>query len=628
MNTGLDLLFKTDIDPEIVTSIVELSAEVIWILQGEFHVCHASKNHKKKFDIPERVSSDFWTSHIHPDDKERVLENFSAVLKNKKKDVFEYQYRFKGKGGIYYTILDKLKFIRNRSGKVVTVISVWKDVSEAVQKQCELENILKTIEMDRSRFKLISEMSNAAMWELDFGTQKMSWFAGSNALDEFGLNKAIYTHDDWKESIHPEDRERVIKYFDYVLTSGTRRFVDVYRVRKVEGTFAWMMDQATIIRDDNGVPIRALGGWMDITRERTREQVLEKALHYQRTSNEQLMLSEANLNATINNTTLLVWSVNKDFTLIAFNEPVKNYFQSMYGIELKQGEKIIRDDATDPEAIRLGKRWAKRYARALAGEIFNESQQVGDRHLSYSLSPIVGRNGITGVSVFAEDVTERLQKERELANANKTIGELKLMALRSVMNPHFIFNALNSIQFFIAKNDRLNAINYLSTFSKLIRGILTNSVNNKVKLSEEIELLKHYVNLELLRFENKFEFILSIGPELELDNIEIPSLLIQPYVENAILHGLYNKSSKGTLKISVREDRDFVLFEIEDNGVGREMARKLRQQNFPQHKSMGTVLTEERLKLINLEEKASFEIIDLFDKEKPAGTLVKIWVAM
>jgi sensor histidine kinase YesM len=200
--------------------------------------------------------------------------------------------------------------------------------------------------------------------------------------------------------------------------------------------------------------------------------------------------------------------------------------------------------------------------------------------------------------------------------------------LRSVMNPHFIFNALNSIQFFIAKNDRRNAINYLSTFSKLIRGILTNSVNNKVKLSEEIELLRHYVNLELLRFENRFEFMLSISPDLDVDNIEIPSLLIQPYVENAILHGLYNKPAKGTLKISVREDRDFVLFEIEDDGVGRETAQKLRQQNFPQHKSMGTILTEERLKLINLEEKASLEIIDLFEGQKSAGTLVRIWVAM
>jgi hypothetical protein len=177
--------------------------------------------------------------------------------------------------------------------------------------------------------------------------------------------------------------------------------------------------------------------------------------------------------------------------LIAFNDPVKNYFLTNFDITLTAGEKIVDDDVEDPTLMRLRKTWAKRYQRALAGEVFKESHQSGDRFLDYSLSPIIGAHGITGVSVFAEDVTERIQKEGELAMANKTISELKLMALRSVMNPHFVFNALNSIQFFISKNDRRNAITYMSTFSKLIRGILTNSVSNKVKLSEEIELLTH-----------------------------------------------------------------------------------------------------------------------------------------
>jgi PAS domain S-box-containing protein len=627
VSKGLNV-YNADLDPMIISSIFELSSEIVWVLHGKERRCFASQEQKVKFDIPEELSADFWLSRIHPDDKERVLEEFNKAAKDKKTVYYQIQYLFKGQNGTYHHILDKIKFIRNKSGRLVSLVTVWKDISEVVTKQAKLENTHSAMELDRSRFKLISEMSNAAMWELDFQTGRMNWFAGSNALEEFGLNKENYSLDDWKQSIHSEDRERVLRYFDYTIASRSRRFVDVYRVRKVEGSFAWMMDQATIIRNDNGEAIRALGGWMDITRERTREQVLEKALQYQRNLNEQLMLSEANLNATINNTTLLVWSVNKDHTLIAFNEPVKNYFQNNYRLELKPGERMIRDDQQDVESMRLKKKWAKRYERALRGEVFKESEHIGDRHMEYSLSPIIGRNGITGVSIFAEDVSERIQKERELVNANKTIGELKLMALRSAMNPHFVFNALNSIQFFIAKNDRLNAISYLSTFSKLIRGILTNSVSNKVKLSEEIELLKHYVNLELLRFENKFDFILTIAPEIEVETIEIPSLLIQPYVENAILHGLYNKPTKGTLKISVHEDKDSLLFEIEDDGVGREAARKLRQQNFPQHKSMGTILTEERLRLINLEEKASYEIIDLFNEGKSSGTLVKIWVAM
>jgi sensor histidine kinase YesM len=131
----------------------------------------------------------------------------------------------------------------------------------------------------------------------------------------------------------------------------------------------------------------------------------------------------------------------------------------------------------------------------------------------------------------------------------------------------------------------------------------------------------------MVRFENKFEFVLDIDPGLDLDNIEIPSLLIQPYVENAILHGLYSKSEKGLLTISVKNDGDRVLFCVEDNGIGRKAAQALRAKNFPKHKSMGTFLTEERLRLINEQDKVAFEIKDLHDDTGNAsGTRVNIWV--
>jgi len=224
------------------------------------------------------------------------------------------------------------------------------------------------------------------------------------------------------------------------------------------------------------------------------------------------------------------------------------------------------------------------------------------------------------------DISERIEKNKLLAEANKKIGELKLMALRSVMSPHFIFNVLNSIQFFIGKNDRLNAINYLSTFSKLIRGILTHSVDNKIKLSEEIEMLKNYVELEMLRFDNKFDFELIVDEDLDLDYIEVPSLLIQPYVENAILHGLYNKEGKGKLTLEVTEKGDVIYFKILDNGIGREAAKKLRKKSFPKHKSMGLKLTEERLKLINENHNISFYIQDVMENNEVAGTVVTIGI--
>jgi len=338
-----------------------------------------------------------------------------------------------------------------------------------------------------------------------------------------------------------------------------------------------------------------------------------------------LKQSEANLNATINNTGMLIWSVDRNYRLITFNKPFFNYIKEIYGSEIRGGDRVLGDIDT-PENHQLNKKWEQHYLRALSGEVLSLEETRFGLDFQYSLSPIIEGDQIIGVSAFADNITERKARDRALIEANKKVGELKLMALRSVMSPHFIFNVLNSIQFFIAKNDRLNAINYLSTFSKLIRSILTHSVTNKISLAEEIEMLNNYVELEMTRFENKFTFALQVDPEMDKDAIEIPSLLIQPYVENAILHGLYNKTGPGTLLIRIHEHDEAVIFEIEDDGIGREAAMKLSEQNFPTHKSMGIQLTEERLKLINQQQHAALEIEDLVRENRACGTRVRIRV--
>jgi PAS domain S-box-containing protein len=340
---------------------------------------------------------------------------------------------------------------------------------------------------------------------------------------------------------------------------------------------------------------------------------------------ESLANAQANLKATINNTEVLIWSVDRQFKLITFNTPFFEYIKKYYGVEPTIGERVF-EPLDDDETRKIKSRWKENYTRALAGEIVTLDETRFGFDFQYSLSPIIENNMVTGVSIFADNVTERKTQDRELAEANKKIGELKLMALRSVMSPHFIFNVLNSIQFFIAKNDRVNAITYLSTFSKLIRSILTHSVDNKIKLTDEIDMLKNYIQLEMVRFENKFSFTLNIDPEVDVEAIEIPSLLIQPYVENAILHGLYNKVGTGTLKIDIYEENDTVIFQIEDDGIGREAAMKLREQNFPSHKSMGIKLTEERLQLINQKSNVVFEVHDLTNGAGPSGTRVRIGV--
>ncbi len=344
-----------------------------------------------------------------------------------------------------------------------------------------------------------------------------------------------------------------------------------------------------------------------------------------KTEEEELSKAQANLVATINNASVMIWSVDRDFRLLTFNKPFYNYAKEIYKLDLKLGQRILQYSNIS-ERDTLTEKWTKYYMRALAGEIVSVEEIRHGQDFHYSLSPIIERNQIIGVSIFAENVTEQRRHDRALADATRKLGEMKLMALRSVMSPHFIFNALNSIQYFIGENDKLNAINYLSTFSKLIRSVLSHSVTNEIKLSQEIEMLENYVQLEMMRFENKFDFVLQIDPNIDPDEIEVPSLLIQPYVENAIIHGLYNKEEKGTLWIRVIEEDQKLVFEIEDNGIGREEAMRLKKMSFPSHKSMGIMLTEERLKLINQHRNTGFEIMDL-KSEKGNGTRVRISIS-
>ena len=247
--------------------------------------------------------------------------------------------------------------------------------------------------------------------------------------------------------------------------------------------------------------------------------------------------------------------------------------------------------------------------------------------------PIYENKKVKSVVTALIEITQEKKNEEkiqqnafELIESNKKMAEYKLMALRSVMNPHFLFNSLNSIQYFIAKNEREQALNYLSLFSKLIRSILNSSVDNSHTLAEEISILRFYTDLETLRFENKFEVIFEIDDELDQDNIEIPSLILQPYVENAILHGLYNKTGEqGILKISFTlTDEDKLLAVIEDNGVGRVVAKEIKQAS-RMHRSVGMLVTQERLELINKDNNLSVRIIDKTDNDgNPTGTKVEV----
>lgn len=225
-----------------------------------------------------------------------------------------------------------------------------------------------------------------------------------------------------------------------------------------------------------------------------------------------------------------------------------------------------------------------------------------------------------------------IQKTEHLKSEfNRQIAETRMEALRAQMNPHFIFNSLNSINRYIIKNDVQTSSLYLTRFAKLIRLVLDNSKHKLIPLANELEALRIYIELEAFRFENKFTYTLEVDDSLDTEFIEVPPLIIQPYVENAIWHGLLHKEDSGVLSIKVSKDIDFLIIEVEDNGVGRKRAMEFKSSNSPTRKSVGLKLTEDRIHLSGKENETTVapEIVDLYNEDGLAiGTKVIIRIKL
>ncbi|MCU0370149.1 MAG: tetratricopeptide repeat protein [Bacteroidales bacterium] len=222
----------------------------------------------------------------------------------------------------------------------------------------------------------------------------------------------------------------------------------------------------------------------------------------------------------------------------------------------------------------------------------------------------------------------RYKSRQRIEAMNHKISELNQTNLRQQMNPHFIFNTLNSIQYYVFQNDKISSNNYMTKFASLIRKTLENSRHTEIPIKEELDALHLYLELEELRFKKKFDWTISVDDEIDTLAFKIPTMLIQPYVENAITHGLMNKENgMGFLHVVLQLHNDQILCIIEDNGIGRAKAMEIRQQKNNHHQSMGTSITESRLKLVNelYGKSMKVEYTDLMSETgEPAGTKVEI----
>jgi ligand-binding sensor domain-containing protein/putative methionine-R-sulfoxide reductase with GAF domain len=307
--------------------------------------------------------------------------------------------------------------------------------------------------------------------------------------------------------------------------------------------------------------------------------------------------------------------------------------QGVVGAAIISGEAILIPDTSIDQRYRVDdlKRMSEicvpiKYNEQLIGIIDSEHHEKNfftRQHLQL-LTTIAT---LVASKIISIEANQRLRSQRaQLADVNDRLAEVQLAALRGQMNPHFIFNALNSIKKFVIANEPANAEKYLGKFSKLIRSILDNSRSGMVTVEKELQLLKLYLDLEQLRFGTKLTYTITVDKGIGHD-IEIPSMIVQPFVENAMLHGIMHREDGGKVDIHFILHKEWLEISIEDNGVGRAKSAIYKSDTSEVHHSIGIEVATKRLQVLkrNEDTPAGIVIIDLVDDKKEGiGTKVII----
>ena len=254
-------------------------------------------------------------------------------------------------------------------------------------------------------------------------------------------------------------------------------------------------------------------------------------------------------------------------------------------------------------------------------EMLSEENRYTELQLKQNRTFLFGLSGIIFLIILMGLI---LLRQNKIKSQQKTLM-LEQRLLRSQMNPHFIFNSLSSIQGFMMEKDTRTASKYLSKFAKLIRNILDNSSEEYVPLDKEISTIENYLELQKVRYEGKFDYSIEVDESIEPESVIIPPMLAQPFIENAIEHGIKHKGSKGNIKVGFKLNKQSLIYVVEDDGIGREKAQEIQKKQNTDHKSLATSITQERIKVINKKSKhkITLEIIDLKNDEgKGTGTKV------
>jgi len=290
----------------------------------------------------------------------------------------------------------------------------------------------------------------------------------------------------------------------------------------------------------------------------------------------------------------------------------KKYSEAIARTE-KQNELALQEKA---DLIKKQKEIEELSNRVVLGQQEEQTTLQRQQLIIYGLLVIIAIIMVTSYFIFKN------------AQASKRANQLlALKSLRSQMNPHFIFNALNSVNHFISQNDERTANKFLSEFSRLMRLVLENSQEDFIPLHKEEEIISLYVKLEHYRFRDKFDYQIRVDDDLNKDIIELPPMLIQPYIENAVWHGLRYKASKGNLDVHIGKDSRGLKVEITDDGIGRKKSSELKTENQKKHNSTGLKNIQDRLRILNTVYKTDYKV-NIEDLSSGSGTRVTISLPM
>jgi tetratricopeptide (TPR) repeat protein len=250
------------------------------------------------------------------------------------------------------------------------------------------------------------------------------------------------------------------------------------------------------------------------------------------------------------------------------------------------------------------------------------------RLLIYGYTGLFVMSLVIGIILFNRS---RINAKRNISEMRRKISEITQANLRQQMNPHFIFNTLNSIQYYMYQHDKLATNNYLTKFSSLMRKVLENSQHTSIPLRDELDALNLYLELEMIRFKDKFDFTIKVDEDIDTIQFKVPTMLIQPYVENSICHGLMPSEGKGLIKIDIKLEKEYLACTIEDNGIGREASNDKKINSKKNHSSLGTQIVSSRLELVNAlygtSSKTIYTDLKNIDGE-PSGTRVEIQIPL